>query len=53
MKKSFLDTQTVADLPEELAKFNELGDFTGYENTSPDQVVDHMLASIRRRIEAG
>lgn len=42
MKITFLDTQTVADLPEELAKFNELGDFTGYETTTPDQVVSRL-----------
>ena len=35
----FLDTATVADLPEELAKFSELGTYTGYESTAPEQVV--------------
>jgi glycerate dehydrogenase len=45
MKITFLDTQTVADLPEELAKFNELGDFTGYENTTPDQTVERLTGS--------
>lgn len=45
MKITFLDTQTVADLPDELAKFNELGNFTGYKNTSPDQVVARLSGS--------
>ncbi|TXF84729.1 hydroxyacid dehydrogenase [Neolewinella aurantiaca] len=45
MKITFLDTQTVADLPEELAKFNKIGDFTGYENTSPDQVVARLTGA--------
>lgn len=36
----FLDTSTVADLPDELARFAELGDYTGYESTTPEQVVD-------------
>jgi len=42
MQITFLDTQTVADLPSELARFTELGSFTAYENTSPDQVVDRL-----------
>jgi len=45
MKITFLDTQTVADLPDELAKFNELGNFTGYKNTSPDHVVARLSGS--------
>lgn len=45
MKITFLDTQTVADLPEELAKFNELGDFTGYENTNPEEVVPRLAGA--------
>lgn len=36
----FLDTSTVADLPDELARFAELGDYTGYTSTAPEQVVD-------------
>lgn len=36
----FLDTATVADLPDEIARFRHLGDYTGYETTSPEQVVD-------------
>ncbi|WP_020571522.1 NAD(P)-dependent oxidoreductase [Neolewinella persica] len=39
MQITFLDSQTVADLPSELAKFTETGAFTVYENTAPDQVV--------------
>ncbi|MEM6769559.1 MAG: NAD(P)-dependent oxidoreductase [Bacteroidota bacterium] len=35
----FLDTATVADLPDELHRFSELGSFTGYEITLPEQVV--------------
>lgn len=35
----FLDTATVADLPEELARFSELGNYTGYETSAPEQVV--------------
>ncbi len=35
----FLDTATVADLPEELARFSAYGSFTGYEGTSPDLIV--------------
>lgn len=35
----FLDTATVADLPEELAKFSEFGQYTGYEATTAAQVV--------------
>ena len=45
MKITFLDTQTVADLPEELARFSELGDYTGYENTAPDQVVSRLAGA--------
>jgi glycerate dehydrogenase len=39
MQITFLDSQTVADLPSELAKFADIGTFTAYENTSPEQVV--------------
>lgn len=39
MQITFLDSETVADLPSELAKFTAIGTFTAYENTSPDQVV--------------
>jgi glycerate dehydrogenase len=39
MQITFLDSETVADLPSELAKFKDIGTFTAYENTSPDQVV--------------
>lgn len=35
----FLDTATVADLPEELALFEQFGSFTGYESTKPEEVV--------------
>jgi glycerate dehydrogenase len=42
MQIIFLDTQTVADLPTALAQFNELGEYTGYENTRPDQLVDRL-----------
>lgn len=35
----FLDTATVADLPEELARFSEFGNYTGYETSAPEQVV--------------
>jgi len=35
----FLDTATVADLPEELARFQQFGTFTGYESTGPEEVV--------------
>lgn len=35
----FLDTATVADLPEELARFKQFGSFTGYESTKPEEVV--------------
>lgn len=35
----FLDTATVADLPEELALFEQFGRFTGYESTGPEEVV--------------
>lgn len=35
----FLDTATVADLPEELARFKQYGSFTGYESTQPEEVV--------------
>ncbi len=45
MKITFLDTQTVADLPQELAKFSELGEYTGYENTAPDLVVSRLKGS--------
>lgn len=45
MQITFLDTQTVADLPEALAQFSELGDYTGYENTAPSQVVDRLQGS--------
>lgn len=45
MKITFLDTQTVADLPQELAKFNALGEYTGYENTAPDQVVSRLAGA--------
>lgn len=36
----FLDTATVADLPEELARFSVYGSFTGYESTRPEEVVE-------------
>lgn len=42
MQITFLDTQTVADLPDELNRFSELGNFTGYERTRPDQVVERL-----------
>ena len=42
MQIIFLDSQTVADLPSELAKFKEIGFFTAYENTAPDQVVTRL-----------
>lgn len=42
MQITFLDTRTVADLPGELAKFSQLGTFTAYENTTPEQVVDRL-----------
>lgn len=45
MQITFLDTQTVADLPEALAKFSELGEYTGYENTAPGQVVERLKGS--------
>lgn len=45
MQITFLDTQTVADLPAELALFNELGTFTGYENTAPEQVVERLTGA--------
>ncbi len=45
MQITFLDTQTVADLPDELAKFQQLGTFTGYENTAPDQVVERLAGA--------
>ena len=35
----FLDTATVADLPEELALFEQFGSYSGYERTSPEEVV--------------
>lgn len=35
----FLDTATVVDLPSELAKFRELGEFEGYEATAPAETV--------------
>lgn len=35
----FLDTSTVADLPKELARFEQFGTFTGYESTAPEEVV--------------
>ncbi|MEO0731706.1 MAG: NAD(P)-dependent oxidoreductase [Bacteroidota bacterium] len=38
----FLDTATVADLPAELARFHELGNYRGYDGTSPDQVVERL-----------
>jgi len=45
MKITFLDTQTVADLPDALAKFNELGEYTAYEHTAPDQVLERLRGS--------
>jgi len=42
MKIVFLDTETVADLPEELDQFSKLGDFTGYRATSPAEVVERL-----------
>lgn len=40
MQIVFLDTATVADLPQELSRFSEIGHFTGYESTRPDQIVE-------------
>lgn len=45
MKIVFLDTDTVADLPEELDKFSQLGQFTGYRATSPEQVVPRLAGA--------
>ncbi|MEM0925020.1 MAG: NAD(P)-dependent oxidoreductase [Planctomycetota bacterium] len=45
MKITFLDTATVADLPDELARFRELGDYVAYEGTAPDQVVERLSGS--------
>lgn len=42
MQIVFLDAATVADLPDELAKFSDLGAFTAYENTAPEEVVDRL-----------
>ena len=39
MKIVFLDTLTVADLTEDLARFTTYGDYTAYETTAPDQTV--------------
>ncbi|MBC6992868.1 NAD(P)-dependent oxidoreductase [Neolewinella lacunae] len=38
----FLDTATVADLPNELAKFHQLGTFTAYPSTLPEQTVERL-----------
>ncbi|MEM6468593.1 MAG: NAD(P)-dependent oxidoreductase [Planctomycetota bacterium] len=45
MKITFLDTATVADLPDELNRFGGLGEFTGYEGTAPAQVVERLKGS--------
>lgn len=45
MKIVFLDTYTVADLAEELAKFTELGTYVGYTTTPPDQVVERLAGA--------
>lgn len=42
MKIVFLDNATVQDLPEELAKFKELGEYEEYPNTTPEELVDRM-----------
>jgi lactate dehydrogenase-like 2-hydroxyacid dehydrogenase len=42
MQIVFLDAATVADLPEELAKFSDLGEFKCYENTAPEEVVPRL-----------
>lgn len=45
MKITFLDTATVADLPQELARFESLGRYQGYEGTEPDQVIERLADS--------
>ena len=35
----FIDTATLSDLPEQLDRFKELGHFTGYATTQPNEVV--------------
>ncbi|MTB53486.1 NAD(P)-dependent oxidoreductase [Lewinella sp. W8] len=42
MQIVFLDAATVADLPDELAKFSALGEFISYENTTPEEVVPRL-----------
>lgn len=41
----FLDTSTVADLPAELDKFQELGDFQGYQDTAPYETVERLMGA--------
>ena len=36
----FLDTATLSDLPQQLTRFEELGQFTAYETTEPERTVE-------------
>lgn len=52
----FLDTLTVADLPDELARFGKLGSFTAYEATAPGRVVErarHAQVVITNKVVLG
>lgn len=45
MKIVFLDADTLKDLPEQLARIGELGDFTRYNNTAPDETIDRLAGA--------
>lgn len=45
MKITFLDSATLTDLPEELARISSLGEFNHFSNTAPDQVVERLAGS--------
>ena len=42
MKIVYLDAFTLADLPEALAKFNELGEYIGYDDTAAEDIIPRL-----------
>lgn len=45
MKIVFLDADTLKDLPEQLARIGELGNFTRYNNTASDETIDRLTGA--------
>ena len=45
MKIVFLDVGTLSDLPKQLARFQDLGDFERYPSTSPEQISERLAGA--------